>query len=180
MKKSWLKRWLPGLALVALTAIALAGNRGLPAQHGILNFGKVCDHLYRGAQPDHASVARLKELGVKTIIDLRIGREVRAGEAADAATNGILYTNVPFRGLSAPSAEKINRLLDLIDASPGPVFIHCEHGCDRTGTVIACYRMRHDHWSYAESMQEANIYGISPLEIEMRKFIKNYAATIKR
>ena len=45
--------------------------RGLPVTEGILNFGKVSERLYRGAQPDGNGLEHLKKLGVKLIINLR-------------------------------------------------------------------------------------------------------------
>src|SRR5689334_9384351 len=48
------------------------GARGLPAQEGIGNFGRISEHLYRGAQPDAEGMKSLKKLGVKLIVNLRM------------------------------------------------------------------------------------------------------------
>ena len=173
-QSSRLKLSLLGISSLAAVYFCFAGDRGLPAQHGILNFGKVSEHLYRGAEPDAAGVKNLKQLGIATIIDLRNGREVRAEEAKDAATEGITYTNVPFAGLGRPTDKQVAQVLAIIEASPGPVFVHCEHGCDRTGTVIASYRIRHDGWSGEAAQKEADIYGMSKLEVGMRGFIAQF------
>ena len=169
-----------GMALIAMVVFCVAGDRGLPAQNGILNFGRVNEHLYRGAEPNSAAVASLSKLGIKTIIDLRKGREVRVGEEADAASAGIIYTNIPLGGLGRPTEEDMDRILSVIEAAPGPVFVHCEHGCDRTGTVIACYRMRHEHLSAAEAQKEADLYGMSKLERGMRGFVASFKADLAK
>ena len=52
----------------------------------------------------------------------------------------------------------------LLRPGDGPVFIHCRRGKDRTGTVIACYRMQHDGWNNAKAQAEANEFGMSHLE----------------
>jgi protein tyrosine/serine phosphatase len=161
--------------LLAAAVFCFAGERGLPAQNGILNFGQVNDRLYRGAEPDAAAVRNLGQLGVKTIIDLRTGREVRTQEAAEAAAAGITYTNIPFAGLGRPTDAQVAKVLSTIEASPGPVFVHCEHGCDRTGTVIACYRIRHDQLTGEAAQTEADRYGMSKLERGMRSFIADFA-----
>jgi uncharacterized protein (TIGR01244 family) len=162
-----------GLAI--LVSVALAADRGLPAQHGIKNFGKVSEHLYRGAQPDTVGVKNLAELGIKTIINLRPFDKEWATEESDARAAGITFTNVPLKGLSRPTEEQVAKVLSLIDNSPGPVFVHCEYGCDRTGTIVACYRMRHDHWGAEAAQKEADIYGMSKLERGMRRFVAGFS-----
>src|SRR5690349_4861987 len=73
--------------------------RGVPASEGILNFAKVSDVLYRGAQPDEAGIESLSRLGVKTIINLRMADDAWQQEQTQAMSHGILYTNVPFHGM---------------------------------------------------------------------------------
>jgi protein tyrosine/serine phosphatase len=157
-----------------ITVCSTAGERGLPAQHGILNFGKVSDLLYRGAEPDGRAIGDLEKLGIKTIIDLRIGKEVRQQEQTEAVAHGILYTNFPLRGLGRPTDEQVRTILSMIQNSQGPVFVHCRHGCDRTGTVVACYRINHDHWSRAQALKEAVHYGISIFERGMRNYVRAF------
>src|SRR5689334_10162882 len=85
----------------------LSGARGVPASEGILNFGKVSETLYRGAQPDEAGLESLHRLGVKTIINLRMADDCWKEESAKAEAHGILYTNVPFRGMGRPTDEQV-------------------------------------------------------------------------
>jgi len=154
----------------ALT-LCLAGERGQPAQNGILNFGKVNDFLFRGAEPDEAAFAGLKRLGVKSVIDLRLPGSGPKTEAAAALSGGILYTNIPFHGTGRPSDQQVQRVLSLLETLPRPIFVHCQHGCDRTGTIIACYRIQHDKWSNETALEEAHKYGLSTLERAMRKYV---------
>ena len=65
--------WLT-VSLVSLTTFGIASERGLPAQEGIPNFGRIDQTNYRGAQPDAAAIKNLHRLGIKTIIDLRNDR----------------------------------------------------------------------------------------------------------
>jgi protein tyrosine/serine phosphatase len=169
-----MKRLLPILGLFFLLAIGAAGQRGMPPQEGIANFGKINDNLYRGAQPDTAAIVSLKRFGVKTIINLRMPGDTSKTETAEAQANGILYTNLPMSGISRPTDEQVNKALALIENLPAPVFVHCEHGCDRTGTIIACYRIRHDQWSNDSALREAEQYGLSKLERGMRRFIADF------
>jgi protein tyrosine/serine phosphatase len=156
----------------------LSRARGVPATEGIVNFAKVNDVLYRGAQPDDIGLASLQRLGVKTIINLRMPGDCWSEESAKALSHGILYTNVPFKGMGRPTDDQVKMVLALIDSSPGPVFIHCQHGCDRTGTIVACYRMKHDQWALEKALTEANHYGLSFFERGMKKFIADFAKLV--
>jgi protein tyrosine/serine phosphatase len=164
------------LAVSLVVAVAVfGGQRGLPASEGILNFGRVNDTVCRGAQPDEAGIKRLRALGVKTIINLRQPKEDVKVEAMEAAASGINYTNVPLPGVERPKDADVRKILELMETSSGLVFVHCEHGCDRTGTIIACYRIHHDHWTLDEAMREAEKYGISKMERGMRRYIADFS-----
>jgi tyrosine-protein phosphatase SIW14 len=89
------------------------------------------------------------------------------------------YLSVPFKGMSAPSDAQIEQVLGLLgDSTSGPVFVHCRRGADRTGTVIACYRIFHDHWQNKDALSEAKHYGMSFIETAMQHYVKNFVASI--
>ena len=167
------------LILLLSTILDLAHGRGLPAQEGIRNFGQIGDSLYRGGQPDEPGILSLKRLGVKTIVDLRMTTDTWKQEASLALAHGILYTNVPLKGTGRPKQDQIATALAIIQNSPGPVFVHCQYGCDRTGTIIACYRIRHDGWSNAAALAEARRYGLSWFERGMRSYILDFGKNAK-
>jgi protein tyrosine phosphatase (PTP) superfamily phosphohydrolase (DUF442 family) len=130
--------------------------------------------LFRGAQPYAAGITNLARLGVKSIINLRMANESWKAEAAEAQANGITYTNVPLKGLGRPTDVQVATLLELIEHLPAPVFVHCRYGCDRVGTIIACYRIRHDHWSNEAALEEARKYGLSILEQGMIQLVREF------
>ena len=167
-------RGLVALVVLGLLAASVAGGRGLPAKDGIGNFGQVSSLLYRGSQPDEMAMKSLQKLGVKLVINLCMPDEAWKSEAAEAQADGILYTNIPLRGIGRPTDSQMKQILNLIDGASGPVFIHCKHGCDRTGTVVACYRIRHDHWANDDALREAEHYGLSRFERSMRRFIAGF------
>src|SRR5690348_9669440 len=170
-------RFLLSFCISLIITVSTAGERGVPASCGITNFGRVDERVYRGAQPDLAGMASLKQLGIKSIINLRMSDDVLMTELDQARNYSIVYTNVPFSGLGRPTDEQIQHVLSLIETLPSPFFIHCQHGCDRTGTVIACYRMKHDGWSNAVALEEARRYGLSIFERGMRGYITDFGKT---
>ena len=82
---------------------------------------------------------------------------------------------MPLDGWSAPTDAQVARILDLIDRSPAPVLIHCKRGADRTGTIVAVYRMQHQGWTSEAAFAEALRYGIAPWQWGMRSYIRHFA-----
>jgi protein tyrosine/serine phosphatase len=162
---------LLSLALV-LAALAVASD---PSLVHVRNLGKVNEHLLRGAEPDAVALQELGASGVKLVIDLREEGNGPKVERARAEKLGMRYVNVPFPPLSAPSPEQVGSVLKLLtENSSVPIFVHCRRGKDRTGTVIACYRIQHDGWDNEKALAEAKSYGMSAAERGMRQFVLHF------
>ena len=146
---------------------------------GITNFARVDKCLYRGAQPNGDGIKSLARFGVRTIVNLRMTNDVWLAEEAEARAMGITYTNVPMSGIGRPTDEQVAKVLLIIETASDPVFVHCQHGADRTGTIIACYRIRHDKWRNKQALQEAKEYGMSPLEIGMKHYVVDFGKSHK-
>jgi protein tyrosine/serine phosphatase len=116
----------------------------------------------------------LAKLGVKTVIDLREGPVARQ-EKKVVEKSGMRYVHIPMAGFGAPTEEQLEQIFKLYhDSASWPLFIHCRRGADRTGTVIACYRIAHDHWPNQKALEEAQLYGMSVLEHAMRRFVLSF------
>jgi protein tyrosine/serine phosphatase len=165
---------LPGLLALSLS---LAGLRAasIPDVAGVSNFHQVDEHVYRGAQPNGQGFAGLAKIGIRTVIDLRGERS----EESDVQRAGMHYVRLAWSGFKAPDDAQIEAVLALLnDSSQWPVFVHCKHGVDRTGTAIACYRIAHDHWSNEQALAEARTFGMNPLQVAMRHYILHFAAPV--
>jgi protein tyrosine/serine phosphatase len=161
------------LLLLCMTAARAQAEARYPE---LPNFHQVNAQLYRGAQPRPGGLTQLARLGVKTIINLRADDDRADIEEQAARTLGLNYYNVPLPGLHRPDDAKVERALDLInDPRLQPVFVHCKRGADRTGTIIACYRIRHDGWTAEAAIAEAKRYGLSLFERGMKDYIKDFA-----
>ena len=167
-------RLLAVLSLLALLAPAGQSQSAL-RERELPNFAKVSEKLYRGAQPTGEGFRRLKELGIKTIINLRGEDELGMAEKEAVERLGLNYYNVGLPGLSAPADEQVARVMSIIDApESGPVFIHCRRGSDRTGTIVAVYRISHEGWTGEQALAEAKRYGLSWAEVGMKRYIGDY------
>ncbi len=141
---------------------------------GIPNFHQVNEHVFRGGQPPAESWQGLAQLGVKTIIDLRRTDEHSTEEEAKAVVAaGMKYVNVPMKGVVAPPDEQIAKVLALLN-SQDKVFVHCKRGADRTGTIIACYRIKHDRWRAQQALAEAKSFGMAWTQVGLKSYIKSF------
>jgi len=166
------------LGLAFFLTHRVAGARGLPVQDGIRNFGKISDAVFRGAQPDALGITNLARLGVKMIINLRMTNDIWNPEERLARAQGILYTNLPLRGMGRPTDQQVRGILEAIEAAPGPVFVHCQHGCDRTGAIVACYRIQHDKWTSDAALKEAVLYGMSKFERGLKRYVVDFGKAL--
>jgi protein tyrosine phosphatase (PTP) superfamily phosphohydrolase (DUF442 family) len=138
---------------------------------GIPNFHQVNDHVFRGGQPAAEAWPSLARLGVKSVIDLRREDEhSTAAEAQAVAAAGMNYFNVPMKGVVAPANEQIARVLELLN-SQDLVFVHCKRGADRTGAVIACYRIAHDGWERKQALNEAKSLGMAWDQLGLKHYV---------
>jgi protein tyrosine/serine phosphatase len=165
--------FVASVLVVALTFDALAQTETRYA--ALPNFHLVNSQLYRGAQPKTGGLQTLKKIGIKTILNLRGKDENTRAEEAEARALGLRYYNVPLPEFSAPKDEKVQQVLDLINTVENqPVFVHCRHGEDRTGTIIACYRITHDGWNGREAKKEAEKIGMSWTQLGMKRYIDKF------
>lgn len=161
------------LYLLLFLAVPAAAANIVPS--GVGNFHQVDANVYRGAQPTPEGLKNLAQLGIKTIVDLRHGKDHTDSEEKAAEALGLKYVSVPMKGLDPPTDKQIASLLAVLNSSnQTPVFVHCRQGMDRTGAVIACYRIAHDHWTNDKALAEAKEYGLHSSQHPRQNFILNF------
>ncbi|WLT07110.1 tyrosine-protein phosphatase [Gilliamella apis] len=113
------------------------------------NFYQVSNDIYRSEQPSLKQIKQLDKFGIKTIINLRLWHSDR-----DKVVNtGITEVWINMRAGNI-SDKKIIQILKTIKNSPKPILIHCWHGSDRTGVVVAMYRLIFQNWSKRQVIDE--------------------------
>ncbi len=168
------RRMWQGLALVAgvlavsLTIPPLAAQQDgatISAQppklslDGVPNHGLVTPVLYRGGQPEQRAYAELKNLGIETVVNFRHEAGVIEKERKAVEALGMRFVSIPWSPWHDPTAEQVAEFLELLRAHPKQkVFAHCHYGSDRTGVMVAAYRIAADHWTPEKALEEMNAY----------------------
>jgi protein tyrosine/serine phosphatase len=179
-----MKVFLPRLSAIAMVMALLsvvAVSQAEPSYQELPNFHKVTGRLYRGAQPQKDGLKKLASLGIKTIVNLRGEDDNTLAEQQEAKALGLNYYALPMGGLSRPTNEQVKQALAIINnPENGMVFVHCKHGADRTGVVIACYRMAQENHTAEQARAEAEKYGMSWVQLGMKRYISDYYKNLSR
>ena len=162
-----------GVALMLLSTEVSAQNTIDDTE--LPRFQQVSERLYRGGQPRAGGLRRLRELGIDTIVNLRGRGNQTKAEEAEARELGFSYFNIPLPNWGRPHDDRVRRIL-LIIAAPqnGRVFVHCKDGVDRTGTIVALYRVEQEGWSSGEALTEAERMGMRRIQFWMRDYTDDY------
>jgi len=141
---------------------------GLP---GLTDVGRVAPGIFRGAQPKPEGYATLKAMGVRTVINLRTRHGAR--EAVEAA--GMRYVEIPMSVWKNVDPAAVRKALSVMtDPANQPVFVHCFRGKDRTGLVMAVFRMEVEGWSEAEAEAEMEAFGFHEFWSQFKEFVRRY------
>ncbi len=117
---------------------------------GVPNLHKISDTLYRSAQPTALGMKNLKQMGIKTVVNLRSFHSDRK----EIGSTGLGYEHIYMKAWH-PEREDIIRFLKIAtDPKRTPVLVHCLHGADRTGTMSAIYRIVVQGWSKEMAVRE--------------------------
>jgi protein tyrosine/serine phosphatase len=117
---------------------------------GLPNFHKVTDDLYRGAQPSEEGIATLKNMGIKTIINLRAfhcDKDEKGNVKIDC-------NDISFKTWHPEEEDIVDFIKVVTNKEKTPVFVHCQHGADRTGMMCAIYRVVVCGWTKEQALDE--------------------------
>ena len=142
---------------------------------GLDNFARIDERLYRGAQPTPEGYRKLKEMGVKTVINFRSHHSYKK----EIEALGMTCVELPLRadavGSEPPTEEQLKKFFEVVlDPARQPVFMHCAGGKDRTGTLSSVYRIEVDGWSNDEAVEEMKSFGFHEVYTELMNYVKSY------
>ncbi|MBU4304280.1 MAG: tyrosine-protein phosphatase [Candidatus Omnitrophica bacterium] len=142
-----------GCAYLGLTG----GTSDLP------NFHPVDIRLYRGAAPSPQGFEQLRSRGIKTIISFKNNEEHSPEEKDISAGLGMKFHHLPLSLYEKPADETVLKFLEIVlNKDNRPVFLYCANGKDRTGAMIAMYRVVACGLTIKQGYKEAKKYGFWP------------------
>jgi len=154
--------------------VAASGNTVVASPRndiaGLSNFAWASQSVCRGAQPDAQGFKELKKIGIKTIINLRSmhsDNDMMKGL-------GLQYCAIPSVAHHSEEEDVIAFLKVATNPAHQPVFVHCQHGSDRTGLMLAIYRIYVQNWSKEDALKELEVFGRHDIYSNIPKFIKAF------
>jgi hypothetical protein len=194
---------IAGLANFALPSLADDGDAPASAPSPaptltspIPNFAEVIPGLYRGGIPYEKGLEYLNSLNIKTDVDLQGGDvyellPAMAGliswgekpqevdeERAEADLLNLTFINEPLSAydkVTPNEDQEIDRTLVIMnDPNSRPLFIHCEHGIDRTGLLVALYEVKYLGYSIDAAHLEWEAFGHRGIEGLLTHELDNY------
>ena len=167
----------PASASAVTDGAAPATSASTAAVTPIIRFAQVDERLFRGGQPRLTDFARLRDLGIDTVISFREEDDERATvESLGMTFVHLPVTMVPF-GMNGPvSRDTIARFFQVVDdPASGKVFVHCRHGKDRTGLFVSLYRVTRQGWDATKAYREARSIGMSWWHFPAKGTIEKFA-----
>ena len=124
---------------------------------GVPNLHKVSDSLYRSAQPTAQGMKNLKQMGIRTVVNLRSFHSDRD----EIGNTGLGYEHIYMKAWHPERKEAVRFLQIVTNPKSTPVLVHCLHGADRSGTICALYRIAVQGWTKEEAIREMTKGGFS-------------------
>ena len=137
----------------------------------IAGFQMVDPGFYRGGQPREEGLLALEELGIRSIVDLRTTASDVVKEKRIAESLGLTHISAPIQSLLTPNDAEVEAILvHLANPALRPIFLHCRHGEDRTGLLVALYRHYDQNWTPQDAYAEMMAGGFHPILFNLQNY----------
>lgn len=174
---------LNGCASTALPNLSQRSNEWatpVSLEVGLPNLYRVNANLYRSAQPNREGFLYLNSLTslyqddrpIKTIISLRDSNDDYKLNPSDST---LRLRHIIFHTWHVEDEDVITFLRIASTPELQPVLVHCKHGSDRTGMMIAIYHIAYNGWSKQQAIDEMihGGYGFHPMWQNLLRYIND-------
>jgi hypothetical protein len=155
-------------ARTAVIPPELPGVRSFTAP-GLQNAFMLGTNFLSGGTPEgDAAFAALQKLGVKTIVSV----DGAPPDVETARRHGMRYVHLPhgYDGINADLQVQLARAAAL----PGPVYVHCHHGCHRGPTAVAVMCMSKEGWPAERAGLWLKVAGTATHYTGLYEVVENY------
>ncbi len=147
----------------------------------IPNFGVVTPFLLRGGQPSQEGFTALKAAGIKTVINLRDGKNDIKNEREIVEALGMKSHSIPLSVFKTVKDADVEQFLKLVnDPKNQPVYLHCRQGQDRCGTMVGIYRLTQQNWAASDAYKEMLRFGFHPMFFGLSNSMYRIASVMGR
>lgn len=137
-------------SIFSANSLLAKGNSLKAPSTDLKNFHEFSRNVFRGAQPTKEGFNKLKKLGIKTIIDLVPNHtDEKLIEGL-----GFSYYQIPVKPWRLEDAGVIQFLTVVTDTKNYPIFIHGDNGEEKTGLMVAVYRVYAQDWTTYDATKE--------------------------
>lgn len=160
---------LAGLLLASQAVFSFDAAEPVSAE-GLSNLYQVSPTLYRSAMPEEPGFESLARLNIASVLSLRWDPD----PALEPPQSGPRRLHIPIRTWNLDEEHVVAFLKLASDPANQPMLVHCKHGADRTGTMVAVYRIVVQGWSKEDALAEmkSERYGHHWLWSNLRRFIR--------
>ena len=167
----------PQQAIGEVPSAARGHSMGIKLKlEGVPDFGQVTPTLYRGGQPTYEGFERLAKIGINIVVDT--GRSTPDEKLVKEL--GMRYVFLPWY-CPFPKDKVFAQFIKLVQENPDKkIFVHCRLGEDRTGMMIAAYRMGAQGWTAEEARKEMHKFGYKGVHHLMCPGLARYEKSFPR
>ena len=152
------------LVLASMLSFSVLATQTITTELDIYNLKAQSEYVLTSGQPNQTDFAKLKELGVKNIINLRGDNETNWSEQDLVTELGMNYYHIPVQSKADITIENATKLQSLLNEhQQQTTLLHCASS-NRVGALVALYNAITLKKPIDEAVEIGKQWGLKSLE----------------